>query len=42
MLPFVAVNCAATLEELIKSELFDHIKEAFVGATRGQKGKISR
>jgi Nif-specific regulatory protein len=38
--PFVAVNCGAIADTLFASALFGHVKGAFTGADREQKGFI--
>ena len=38
--PFVAINCAGILSELMESELFGHEKVAFTGATDRKRGKL--
>jgi two-component system, NtrC family, response regulator AtoC len=38
--PFMTMDCSATVDTLIESELFGHEKGAFTGATQCRKGKI--
>jgi NtrC-family two-component system response regulator AlgB len=38
--PFATVNCPALSSELLRSELFGHVKGSFTGATDTREGKI--
>ena len=40
--PFIAINCAASDESLLESELFGHEKGAFAGASRRHLGWFER
>ncbi len=38
--PFIKVNCAGIPEGLLESELFGHVKDGFIGATKNMRGKF--
>lgn len=38
--PFSVINCPSLSKELLQSELFGHVKGAFTGAVKSQRGKI--
>lgn len=40
--PFIAVNCAAIVDNLLESELFGHEKGAFTGADKAKPGKFEQ
>lgn len=39
--PFIAINCAAYTDELLRSELFGYEKDAFTGANKQRNGVFS-
>ncbi|MDM8566129.1 sigma-54 dependent transcriptional regulator [Candidatus Halobeggiatoa sp. HSG11] len=39
--PFIILNCASIVRDLMESELFGHVKGAFTGAEKNREGAVS-
>ncbi|MFK5970253.1 MAG: sigma-54 dependent transcriptional regulator [Candidatus Marithrix sp.] len=39
--PFIVLNCASIVRDLMESELFGHVKGAFTGAEKNREGAVS-